>query len=456
LLAASCLFYMAFVPIYILILLITIIIDYVAGIMIENATEGRKKLFLVVSIVANVGMLSFFKYYNFFVANVDGLFNVAHIKANLPLLNIILPLGLSFHTFQAMSYTIEVYRGNQKAERHLGIYALYVMFYPQLVAGPIERPQNMLHQFHEPHKLDYENVTGGLRLILWGIFKKLIIADRLSKLVDRVYDDYTHYSGTSLAVAAIFFAFQIYCDFSAYSDIALGSARVMGFKLMVNFDRPFSSRSITEFWRRWHISLSTWFYDYVFNPLVTHLRHWGKIAIAFALMLTFFLSGVWHGAGWQFIIYGLIHGIAIVYEFYTKKIRKRIFKNFPKWLNNGISICLTFCYVAFSWIFFRSASVAQAWAIVNKIVSVPVAFIKMLSKGHILKLDFSELHNQILPCIMVIVFLEIAQFLNSKYHLAETFGKLPGLLRWSLYFSGLAAILGFGIHSAHQFIYFQF
>src|SRR5678815_1064118 len=228
----------------------------------------------------------------------------AGISNPVPFLKIILPIGLSFHTFQAMSYTIEVYRGNQKAERNFGIYALYVMFYPQLVAGPIERPQNLLHQFYENHKFDYERVVNGLKLILWGFFKKLVIADRLALYVGAVYNNPTHHTGLSFIMATIFFAFQIYCDFSGYSDIAIGAAKVMGFKLMTNFNRPYFARSISEFWKRWHISLSTWFKDYLYISLGGN-----RVSVPrwyFNLFIVFLVSGLWHGANWTYIIWGCL------------------------------------------------------------------------------------------------------------------------------------------------------
>lgn len=259
LLIASCYFYMAFVPAYILILGGTIIVDYVAGIYIEKSTGYRRKFLLMSSLVANIGVLAVFKYYNFLNQNLSLLLQSVGWSNSLPYLSMLLPIGLSFHTFQAMSYTIEVYRGNQRAERHLGIYALYVLFYPQLVAGPIERPQHILHQFYEKHTFDYVNVTNGLKRMAWGLFKKVVIADRLAMAVNTVYDNPTAFVGMPLIVATVCFAFQIYCDFSGYSDIAIGAAQVMGFRLMKNFDRPYFSTSISEFWRRWHISLSTWF-----------------------------------------------------------------------------------------------------------------------------------------------------------------------------------------------------
>jgi alginate O-acetyltransferase complex protein AlgI len=268
LLLASCFFYMFFKPVYILILLFTILIDYFAGLLMAKQAEKKKrKRILLMSIVANVGILVVFKYYNFVAENFQLALDSMHKTGHIPLLHMLLPIGLSFHTFQAMSYTIEVYRGNQKPEKHLGIYALYVMFYPQLVAGPIERPQNILHQFHEEKKFSYENMRYGLVMMAWGLFKKVVIADRLALFVNHVYGSPFKYQGLPLITGTVFFAFQIYCDFSGYSDIARGSARCMGYDLMQNFDRPYRSKSIAEFWTRWHISLSTWFRDYLYIPL---------------------------------------------------------------------------------------------------------------------------------------------------------------------------------------------
>jgi D-alanyl-lipoteichoic acid acyltransferase DltB (MBOAT superfamily) len=230
-----------------------------------------------------------------------------------------------------MSYTIEVYWGNQKAERNFGIYALYVMFYPQLVAGPIERPQNILHQFYIKQQFNYDNAVLGLNLIVYGLFKKIVIADRLSEYVNHVYKDVGNANSATAWLASYFFAVQIYCDFSGYSDIARGTAKFMGFDLMVNFNRPFLSQSISEFWKRWHISLSAWFNDYLFNPLVASLRSWRRWAIVCGLLITFFLSGLWHGASWNYVIWGLLYGVALVYEFFTKDFRRRLFGKLPQW-----------------------------------------------------------------------------------------------------------------------------
>ena len=360
---------MSFIPIYILILGFTIIIDYLAGIFLEKSTEKNKKLFLIASLVANIGVLCVFKYYNFLNDNLTELLRGIRLQNPIPALSILLPIGLSFHTFQAMSYTIEVYRGNQKAEKNFGIYALYVMFYPQLVAGPIERPQNLLHQFYEKHAFDYERVVNGLKLMLWGFFKKLVIADRLALYVGAVYNNPTHHTGLSFIVATIFFAFQIYCDFSGYSDIAIGAAKIMGFKLMTNFNRPYFAKNISEFWQRWHISLSTWFRDYLYIPLGGR-----RVSIPrwyFNLFFVFLVSGLWHGANWTFIIWGALNGFYLVFAIVSKGIRDRIthlvgLNRLPN-INRALQIAITFMLVCFAWIFFRANSISDSFLIIKNI-----------------------------------------------------------------------------------------
>ncbi|MFD2718422.1 MBOAT family O-acyltransferase [Hymenobacter monticola] len=356
---------MAFIPIYLLILILTIIIDYYAGILIENARGNQRKFYLAMSLVANIGVLAVFKYYNFFIANLNELLHISNYHASLPLLNIILPIGLSFHTFQAMSYTIEVYRGNYPAERHFGIYALYVMFYPQLVAGPIERPQNVLYQFHEKKSFNYDNVTSGLRLMAWGLFKKVVVADRLAFMVNEVYNKPNYFHGLPVIIATVFFAIQIYCDFSGYSDMALGTARVMGFELMKNFDRPYFSKSIGEFWRRWHISLSTWFKDYLYISLGGN-----RVSIPrgyFNLFFVFMVSGLWHGANWTFIAWGALHGFYQIFGRLTKDTRQLIIqKTRLSFLNHSvITISTTFILVTFAWIFFRANTISDAFLIIR-------------------------------------------------------------------------------------------
>jgi alginate O-acetyltransferase complex protein AlgI len=388
LLLASCLFYMAFIPIYVLILLFTIVIDYVAGIYIENSKGKKRKYFLILSLIANIGVLAYFKYFNFFIDNI----NTFLVPENqFSILTIILPIGLSFHTFQAMSYTIEVYRGNQKAERHFGYYALYVMFYPQLVAGPIERPQNILHQLHEKHQFNYSTIVSGLRLILWGMFKKTIIADRMALIADPAFLKPDYFTGFPLIIATVAFSIQIYCDFSGYSDIAIGTARTMGINLMQNFNAPYFSKSISEFWSRWHISLSTWFRDYLYIPLGGNRN--GKFKWYRNLMLVFLISGFWHGANWTFIVWGAIHGIYLVSAtiFFKNKTTTNALKN-------SIAIFTTFLLVTFTWIFFRATSIHDASYIVMHLFDGILQPISYVFKGIIylkmhkfLPIDFAVL-----------------------------------------------------------------
>ncbi len=451
LLISSCFFYMFFVPIYILILGLTIVIDYFAGIYIENAKEGVKKTYLLISIIANVSVLAVFKYYNFFVDNINSFLPTNSI----PYLSILLPIGLSFHTFQAMSYTIEVYRGNQKAERHFGIYALYVMFFPQLVAGPIERPQNILHQFYEKHQFNYDNVTNGLKLITWGLFKKVVVGDHLAIMVDKVYSNPTHYQGLPLIIATVFFAFQIYCDFSGYSDMALGSAEVIGFRLMKNFDRPYFSKSISEFWRRWHISLSTWFRDYLYIPLGGNRV--GYTRQLFNLFIVFVVSGLWHGASWNFIIWGGLHGLFLV----LARLRSSYLPSFKLPITNLftrlIHILIVFVIVDFCWIFFRARTFSDAHYIITHLFTN----IKLVDLH---QADF--IRNNILlgesKQIFIITFLSMLMMETVHYFQRNRSVKIylsgkSSLLRFVVYIFIISWILLFGaFDKPAQFIYFQF
>src|SRR5215211_4458511 len=371
LLAASCCFYMAFIPQYILILAVTITVDYFAGLGLEKF-EGRKKRWvLIASILTNIGMLAFFKYFNFANENLAALANFMGWNYPVHTLSIILPIGLSFHTFQSLSYTIEVYRGHQRAERHFGYLALYVMYYPQLVAGPIERPQNILHQLHAEHHFDYARVTDGLKWMAWGMFKKVVVADRMLQFVNPVYGAPTSYDGPALVLATLAFAVQIYCDFSGYSDIALGSAQVMGVKLMKNFDHPYFARSISDFWRRWHISLSTWFRDYLYIPLggnrVARPRWYAN------LFITFLVSGLWHGARWTFVVWGALHGAYLILALVSGDARARVrsalgLERHPTVLRLWQTTA-TFALVGVAWVFFRAASLVDAWYVVTHLAS---------------------------------------------------------------------------------------
>jgi D-alanyl-lipoteichoic acid acyltransferase DltB (MBOAT superfamily) len=349
-----------------------------------------------------------------------------------------------------MSYTIEVYRGNTKPERHFGIYALYVMFYPQLVAGPIERPQNVLHQFHEYHKFDYNKMVSGLRLMLWGLFKKVVIADRLSVMVDYVYNNPKNHSGFTYIVATVLFGIQIYCDFSGYSEIAIGSARTMGFDLMVNFKRPYFSSTISEFWRRWHISLSTWFRDYVYIPLGGNKVSEGRRC--FNLFMVFLISGLWHGANWNFVIWGALHGFYLVMGIVMSKYIPFLSKR------NLINILWTFILVNITWIFFRAGNFNDARHILSGIFS--------FSDLHsYFTIKYDDLHGNItylgqpvwkfLAGLCLIPFLFVSDWIieNGKI---KIFNRQPLAVKWVVYYALIISILVFGVFEINQFIYFQF
>jgi D-alanyl-lipoteichoic acid acyltransferase DltB (MBOAT superfamily) len=453
LLVASCVFYMAFIPHYVLILFVVIGIDYLAGILIEQATGKRRKGLLIISLIANIGILAVFKYYNFFNENVEVLLGSVGIAYNADAygLDFILPIGLSFHTFQSMSYTIEVYRGNFKAERHLGIYALYVMYYPQLVAGPIERPQNILPQLHTPQTIDYNRISSGLRLMAWGLFKKVVIADRLALYVDQVYDHPGMYMGAPVLLATYFFAIQIYCDFSGYSDIALGASRVMGITLMRNFNRPYFSTSIREFWSRWHISLSTWFRDYLYIPLGGNRV--GKSRWMLNLFIVFMISGLWHGASWNYVVWGALHGGYLVAGILLVPLW-----NLLGWQNEKpleklgwqrlLRMLLVFHIVCLAWVFFRARTLGDALMILNQIT--------LWETG---KLGINILPDNLLDLLLglfLIGWLFLIQFFQLRFQLTERFLQWPTVGRWVVYAAWLGAIIWLGKFSQTQFIYFQF
>ena len=458
LLLASCLFYMYFIPVYILILFFTIIIDYWAGIAIENAEGTRRKAYLILSIVANVGVLAFFKYYNLFAGSVNHLSYISHSATSVPYIDIILPIGLSFHTFQAMSYTIEVYRGNYKAERHPGIYALYVMFYPQLVAGPIERPQNLLPQFRVKHQLEYDNVAIGLRLMLWGMVKKVVIADGLLQFTDAVFNHPKNYPGLVMVIAALFFSIQIYCDFSGYSDIAIGAARVMGFKLMTNFNLPYFSRNVVEFWKRWHISLSTWFRDYLYISLggnrVSVLRMYLN------LLIVFVISGLWHGAHYTYLVWGALHGLGFVFVRMTANLRRKLADSTglskKQGLNNFLSVLITFGFVTFAWIFFRAESLHNAALIIKKMYFAPQELLRLVHTRKFGFLHLGSLKGVVIGGFILIGLLFTIQWMELKYKVSQRFASFPSWQRWLVYYAAIFVLLFFGIHNKNQFIYFQF
>lgn len=460
LLAASYYFYMAWKPEYIVLIVISTLVDYFCSYKMGEIAEKRQRIpFLVISLVVNLGLLFFYKYTNFFISISNDLSGLFGGQGSVKYLNLILPMGISFYTFQTMSYSIDVYHNPQLREKHLGIFALFVTFFPQLVAGPIERASHLINQLKTPKSFSYQNVSSGLKLMAWGMFKKVVIADRLGSFVDTVYNHPTQYSSVTLVVASIFFAFQIYCDFSGYSDIAIGAARVMGYSLMLNFSIPYFSISVSEFWRRWHISLSTWFRDYVYIPLGGNRV--SKSRLYFNLMVTFIVSGFWHGANWTFIVWGAIHGLFLVIEVIVKKYS---FKNTPKGIEYNISksrqyfgVLYTLVIVLIGWIFFRANSVGAAAFIFNKIGTSILSF--TLPSISALR---SELYAadmglaQLGLAALFITFLMFAELYNNKEGISKKLATFASPIRYTAYASFVAVILLFGEFNNSQFIYFQF
>ncbi len=442
LLLASCYFYMCFIPIYIFVLFSTIIIDYFAAIWIERSEGSKRIFFLLFSIISTCFILFIFKYFDFFNSSFTVLAQLLHSDYQAKILSLILPIGLSFHTFQSLSYVIEVYRGKQKAEKNFGMYALYVMFFPQLVAGPIERPMHLLPQFYRTHEFEYSRVKRGLRLMLWGSFKKIVIADNLAVLVEKVYASPADFNGGTLLLATYFFAFQIYYDFSAYSDIAIGAARVLGFELMINFRQPYLSASIGEFWKRWHISLSTWFKDYVYIPLGGNRVSGGRWILNIGIV--FIISGLWHGANWTFIIWGALHAVYYIIERYGARLLS--LQSVPKIISKFAGILITFNLVVLAWVFFRSKSLAEAGLIISKIASNP------LSLDNLSVME-PYVWSLFIWAAMVCV-TEVGILLKRKHRLISV-SKIK-YLRWAFYYLVILGILILGNFREQQFIYFQF
>lgn len=350
------------------------LVDFLLGLAISSTSDIRyRRLFLLLSLSANLGLLGFFKYFNFFADSFARLLSVAGWHASWVELRIILPVGISFYTFQTLSYTIDIYRDQLKAERNPINYLAFVSFFPQLVAGPIERATNLLPQFQSKRVFDDEDAADGCRQFLWGFCKKLILADQLGVIVDHVYADPSAHHGPTLFIATIAFAFQIYCDFSAYSDMAVGTAKLFGIRLMQNFAHPYFSRSVAEFWRRWHISLSTWFRDYVYVPLGGNRV--GRGAQARNILFTFGLSGLWHGASWNFLIWGLLNGLFVLPQTLFPGKKKRSTReiaggdSFLVTPRSALSILITFCLISITWVFFRAPTLASSTDILTRMVT---------------------------------------------------------------------------------------
>jgi D-alanyl-lipoteichoic acid acyltransferase DltB (MBOAT superfamily) len=456
LLGASYYFYISWKPAYVILIIITTLITYYAGLrMAKIATKSKRKTVLILSLFFNLGCLFVFKYYNFFNDSLRVVLQHYNLFYGNPALNVLLPIGISFYTFKNLSYAIEVYRGDQPPEKHLGYYALYVAFFPQLLAGPIERAKRFLPQLIGKCDFDYWRVTNGLKLMLWGLFQKMVIADNLAPLVDAVYNDPTHHSGVGLVLATLFFAFQIYCDFAGYSDIAIGAAQVMGFTTMDNFNRPYFSKSIPEFWRRWHISLSTWFRDYLYISMGGN-----RVSIPrwyINLFVVLLICGLWHGANWTFIVWGGLHGLYLVFSAFTRDIREKIHKamgldRVPR-LHNYFKVTVTFSLVCFAWIFFRANSISDALYIISHLfIGWGGLVVRTLKAAPF----FGPLKFHLVVGVVSVGVLLLIHLSQEDNHFDQWLSEKRIGLRWAVYYSMVVAILLFGNFGTKEFIYFQF
>ncbi len=445
LLGASLYFYMCWKAEYVVLLMITLVVSYWSALRMGRHKERKpRRKYLLLSLVINLGILFTFKYFNFFSRSLQDAADFINWPLQMPLLEVLLPVGISFYTFQALSYSIDVYRDKMEVQRHFGRYALFVTFFTQLVAGPIERASNLMPQFLRKVEWDGARVASGLRLMLWGFFKKLVVADRLAIYVNAVYNNPDPHSGLTLLVATYLFGFQIYCDFSGYTDIAIGAARVMGFQLMRNFERPYFSRSIPEFWHRWHISLSTWFRDYVYIPLGGN-----RVAVPrmyLNLFIVFFVSGIWHGANWTFMIWGALHGLYAVSSRFSKAWcdERAAAWHIPAKARQALALFITYQLANFAWIFFRANSLGDARHIVAKIFSS----------------DYTSLYvpatDQFVYGLMAVAMLLAVDIFHENIPLGRFLDERSRPLRWAAYVTTVVVILLMGIFNGSQFIYFQF
>lgn len=468
LLIASYYFYMSWNAKYALLILISTVITYVSGLLIEkvktsSCDEAKKtvlKRWVVAgSFVSNLGILFYYKYLNFSLIIITKIFEKVHIQLNTPVFDIILPVGISFYTFQALSYTMDVYRNEIYAEKNFFRYALFVSFFPQLVAGPIERSKNLLRQLAVPKKFSFENAREGLLLMLWGFFLKIVLADRIAIFVDTVYGDFSAYSGTYFIVATMLFAMQVYCDFAGYSTIAMGAAKVLGITLMENFDAPYLSTSVAEFWRRWHISLTSWFKDYLYIPLGGGRK--GKFRKYINKLIVFLISGLWHGASFTYVIWGVLNGIYQVVGEILQPVRDKLVLllhlNRESLAHKLIHIAGTFVLVDFSLIFFRAKGVGDALRIIRSIFTVKNPWILFDGSLYECGLDEKNFHLMLIG-IAILLF---ADFCKSKgIQIRQVIIKQDYWFRWVFIASVVSAILTFGIwgptYNEANFLYFQF
>jgi alginate O-acetyltransferase complex protein AlgI len=443
LLTASIYFYSCWRIDYTILLIATIIISYYCALEIDkkNSSNTKRKILLGVALGCNFGQLFFFKYFDFFVTNINSGFSELNIFYHIPLLQWVLPIGISFHTFQISGYLIDIYRKEINAEKHLGIFSLFVCFFPQLVAGPIEKGSHLIPQLKKYPGVSAASITQGLQLMLWGAFQKIVIADNLSVYVGLIFDNPQQYSFVPTVTATLFFTAQIYCDFCGYTNIARGTAKVLGYDLMINFNKPMFSNNVTDFWRRWHISLSNWFKNYIYIPLGGNKE--GNVKTYFNLFVVFLVTGFWHGASWHFVIWGLFHGFFLIIErlFLAKKL-----KTVPSWIQHMYTLMI----VLVGWVFFRAKDMLDAIQILKTLFTL-----KINGLGININDDLID-RTRLIICFLLIAFLFVVEFLDTKKNIYARFFKMNKYYRWIAYFICIWMILLFGKMDHQEFIYFQF
>ncbi|MDR3049987.1 MAG: MBOAT family protein [Elusimicrobiota bacterium] len=510
LLGASYYFYMSWNPKYAVLLAASTLITYLSGLLIdfsnknpnENKRNFRRKLWVFLSFTSNLSILFFFKYFDFAVANINFILSHIGIKLLNPAFDVLLPIGISFYIFQALSYTMDIYRGEIASEKNIAKYALFVSFFPQLLAGPIERSKNLLSQMSEKHLFNYDNAKNGFLLMMWGYFQKTVVADRLSVFVEGIFQNYSGFSGLEISIAGVFFAFQIYLDFAGYSNISRGAGQIMGFRLMNNFNAPYLAQSIQDFWRRWHISLSTWFRDYLYIPLGGN--RCGRLRKYFNTLIVFVVSGLWHGANWTYVVWGALHGVYQVAGGITKPYREKAFDFLQIDKNSAIvkiwRTLFVFVLVDIGWVFFRASSISaaigmigrifsyfQLWiwlilAIMALIVLVRIIIIKKLFKLYFLiiitlllwaigdtfynilvseRMAFvsaEAMHQEdfrfSLWCISFVLFCDIVR--EKIGSLRDWLEKQTIRARWTVYYGLILMVLLFCMMERTEFVYFQF
>jgi len=460
LLIASYYFYMSWNAKYALLIAFSTLITYLSGIFIEKyQTAKAKKTVVALSFIINLSILFFFKYFDFALENVNLILGRLGMQIIEKPFDVLLPVGISFYTFQALSYTMDVYRGELKPEKNFFKYALFVSFFPQLVAGPIERSKNLVSQISEEHYFDGRRVVNGLLLMLYGLFMKLILADRLSILVDSIFDNYTSYSGLYIVVAAVAFGLQIYCDFGSYSNIAIGAAEVMGFGLMQNFRQPYLATTVADFWRRWHISLTSWFRDYLYIPLGGNKK--GKVRKYINIMIVFLLSGLWHGASWSFVVWGGLNGmyqiIGDLLRPVKEALRSLFHLNKESFSHRVLQQIITFILVDFAWIFFRAGNMETAVNVIKGIFTIFNPWIFFDGKLCNLGLDVKDMNVLVIGLLLLL----LTDILNEMNICIRDFIFKQDLwFRWVFYITVVMLLMIFGIYgpsySAADFIYFQF